>query len=64
LTDVWRQDATVLDFVEHMMGCLFYQKQPISEIISLSYPDLKTWYKWHKGFLEAKTEAYNKLFGD
>lgn len=41
------------------MGAMFYRGQPMSEIRSADYDDLKYFYEWHKQLERAEVNAAN-----
>ena len=42
------------------MGAMFYNQQPISEIMEMTYSELKYWNKWHEAIQAGWKNAVKK----
>lgn len=51
--------AGVTDRIDQMMGNLFYEKVPPSEINAMGYAEMQYWDGWHKLMEKAKRDAIN-----
>ena len=49
--------------MDHYMGEMFWRGQPMSEIRSADYDDLKYFYEWSKAITRAEVKAAEKARG-
>jgi hypothetical protein len=47
--------------MEQWMGNLFFRKQPISEIRSLRYHEMKYWNNWHELMIKEEQESIKRM---
>jgi hypothetical protein len=47
--------------MDQWMGNLFFRKQPISEIRSLRYAEMRYWNEWHELMIKAEKKQIDEL---